>query len=247
MSWPLFKYFLKKNWMIWVGVTAFCLFELVACVFLMDIVSDLPEEFLGGFGGESILEIMSILLPMLMFMFPMIFIIFTIYRLVYRPIDSTLSPTLAAGVKRTTYLTTAAVFLVVSLFLMFSVVFTVIGASMLYYGSFNWTVWLKVNFVAFVVLLSVALTGFLFAAAFAPGNIGKLGMFGFPVFCLAVLILAGYIDFFKWLTPFGWIDFTKVYDGSMTLWWLWALLYLLGAGVIYVGSLFLFKRRQLSI
>jgi len=248
MSLPLFKMFIKKNWMILVGFTLFLLFELLACVLMMDMIGEMG--FLGIEGGDGTLYYMSTVMPLLGFMFPMVFYIFIVYRIIHRPIDSTsMSPILASGVKRTTYIITAAVFLIVSLVVMFTVMFGVIGASMLYHGAFNWGKWAVMCLCVLLATMTVAFISFFFASAFAPSNIGKLGMIGLPVLFLVLTMIGFQVgsDIFMYMAPFGWIDMTKYVLGTFKLWWLWNLIFVAIISILITASIILFKRKQLTI
>ena len=249
MNISLLKYFFKKNWLLWLGFTAFLLFELVVCIFMMDLIAEMmPEWFLGGISGENTLGFISYLLPLCGFMFPMVFYILLIYRMLHRPIDSTsISPLFAAGVKRHAYITSAAIFLTLSLFAMFTTVFVVCGLCMLFWGAFNWGVWLGMVFCVFLVTLAVAFASFFFAAAFAPNSAGKLGMVGLPIIFLVLFMISEYINFFKYLTPFGWMDFAALAAEALPLWWLWSLGFMATSVTLYIGSVLIFRKRQLSI
>ena len=248
MSLPLLKMFLKKNWLIWVGFTVFFLFELLACIFLMDMIDGL--EVLGISGGEGTLYFMSTVMPLLGYMFPMVFYIFIVYRVIFRPIDSTsMGTVLSSGIKRTTYISTAVVFLIVSLFAMFTTVFVVCGASMLYWGAFNWGKWALMCFSVMLATMVVAFISFFFASAFSPGNIAKLGFIGLPVLFL-VLTMIGFqmgSDFFMYLSPFGWMDMTKLVMGTLKYWWLFNIGFMVTSGILITASIIMFKRKQFSI
>ena len=250
MSRPLFIYFIKKNWAIWAGFTAYILFELVVCIFMMEQIAEmLPEGFMGiQVNGESTLLFIGSLIPTVGCLFAMPFYILISYRTVYRPIDTTsINTHLSSGMKRTTYLTTAALFLAFSLFMMFFAIFLICGLSMLIWGAFNWGIWTSLLFNSLLVNLTVAFISFFFAAAFTPGNIGKLGMIGLPILLLLLFMLSDYIPFLQYLTPFGWLDFDKLVLGTLKLWWLWDMLYIAITGTMVTLGIILFKKKQLSI
>lgn len=137
MSFPLLKYFIKKNWALWLGFLAFLMMEMLVCIFMMEeIAGMLPEDFLGvKLTGASTLAFVAGLLPLYTAMFVMAYCIFMVFRTLYKPVDSSsLSTHLASGITRQQYITTAAVFLIGSVFAMFAVMFTACGLSMLTWG-----------------------------------------------------------------------------------------------------------------
>jgi len=256
MNMPLFKMFIKKNWMILAGFTLFFLFELLACVFLMEMIDGMGFLGIGGgeekvmSTGEKTIFYMSTVMPLLGYMFPMVFYIFIVYRIIFRPIDTTsLSPVLASGVKRKEYIATAAMFLIVSLVVMFSTIFVVCGISMLYLGSFDWGKWAFMCYSVALSTTAVAFISFFFASAFAPGNLSKLGMIGLPILFL-VIFMAGVqaeSEILMKLVPFGWKDLTDLAFGFPKLWWLWDIIFLSIISILITASIVLFKRKQLSI
>lgn len=247
MSLTLFKSMLKKNWTIILGLTAFILMELVVCIFMFE---DIAGMNILGIGGSEILSFTASVLAIIGTMFPTVFFVFMVFRLVYKPIDSTnLSSHLSAGIKRTTYITTAAIFIFTSLFIIFLIVFVVCGLSMLYWGNIDWAAWLYVVFSVLTANIAVSSISFFFAAMFAPGSIAKGGMIGIPAILFVFTMISSYIKVFRWASVFMWIEITAetVSQRNFNLWWLWNLIYLAIAAVCYLASYFTFKKRQLAI
>lgn len=250
MSWPLLKYFVKKNWALWLGFLAFLMMELLVCIFMMEEIAEmLPENFLGvSLNGATTLAFVAGLLPLYSSMFVMAYCIFVVFGTLYKPIDSTsMSAHLSCGITRKQYLATAAIFLVSSVFAMFAVVFTVCGLSMLTWGSIDWAAWLNLNFSYFLNIIAVALITFIFASCFAPGKIGKFGMVGLPILFLLFQMLSGYVPLFEYLSPFSWIDGAKIAMGTFGLWWMWDLIFIVFSVASFAAALYIFGRKQLSI
>ena len=244
MSWPLLKYFIKKNWWIVAALTAFIMFELVVTIAMFDLIKDM--DFLG-LGGTTVQEFTISALPSLLFMFTMLFYILIIYFIIVRPIDTTsMSSHLASGIRREKYLTSAFVFLAVSLLSIFVVIFVICGLLMLIWVKVDWAEWLYANVTVFTGCLAVASISFFFASVFPSHVVGKLGMIGLPVLFLILFMMYAQfpntLEFFRWITPFGWINIM-----NSSLWWMWNLIYLAVTGAFITASVFLFKKKQLSI
>jgi len=54
-------------------------------------------------------------------------------------------------------------------------------------------------------------------------------------------------DVFKYLSPFGWMDMTKVVAGTLGLWWLWYAVFIAISVASFTAALYIFERKQLSI
>jgi hypothetical protein len=250
MNRTLLRHFIKKNWIIWLGFLAFLMFEMLVCIFMMDTIAEMLAGDIMGItitGGDT-LGFVGGLMPLYTSLFVMAFVIFAVFRLVYKPIDSTsLSAHLTSGMTRKRYIITAGVFLVSMIFAMFAIMYVVCGLAMLYWGPINWLLWLNLNVSYFLAILAVSAIAFFFASVFSPGNIGKLGMIGLPILFLLFLMLSSYIPFFEYLSPFGWIDGVGLAMGTFDLWWMWDLVYLGLIGAFFALSVVLFDKKQLSI
>ena len=250
MNWTLLKYFIKKNWALWLGFLAFLMMEMIVCILMVDTIPEMMDGMLGIESGASMLDFVANLLPIYCSMFVMAYCIFIIFRTLYKPIDSTsLSSHLAAGTSRKKYIVTAAVFLAASVFAMFVVMFALCGVIMVVTkGSIDWLAWLNLNFSFFVNIIMVAFICFFFASCFAPGNIAKIGMVGLPILFLLFQLFASFdIAIFKIISPFSWLDATAIAAGTFTLWWLWNLIFIAISVAVFTATLYIFKRKQLSI
>lgn len=237
MSMPLFLMMLKKNWVTLLAVTGFILMEMSACIFMFDQIDGLN---FFGIGGDGILAFVESVLPLIGVIFPMVFYVYIIFRLVFKPVDGTsLNSYLSAGVKRTTYLLTAMVFVVASLITIFTVVYFVCGLSMLYWGAIDWAEWLRVVMGVMLANIAVSAIAFAIAAAFSPTNIAKGGIIGVPATLLVMTMISTYLEIFKWVSVFMWVDFK--------LWGLVWAIYVAIAVAAYVVGIFVFRRKQLPI
>jgi hypothetical protein len=258
MNFHLLKYFIKKNWLVWLGVLAFIHMELLVCIFMMELIADMMSKIeipgLGTFDagitvdGEYALTYVSGLFPMYMCMFPMIFFIITIHKLMSKAVDTTaLSPILATGITRRQYILTVAAFIGLSLFAMFFVTFLVCGLAISYWGAFNWWSWLNLNLSFLFVNLAVAAICLFFSSTFAAGRAGLALTVGVPVVFLIFHMLSDFLKGFKYFTLYGWVDSAEIAAGTFNLWWLWILFYSAIAVGITVATIFVFRKKQLSL
>jgi len=256
MSLALLKYFTKKNWMIWAGVTAFMLFEVLVCIFLMEMIVELTAQMGittadtpdGRPNGAFALKYVAELYPMMACLFPMVFFIMMAHKLLSKPVDnSSISTFLSAGIKRTTYVATAAVFMAIAMVAMFTVLFVVCGLAMLMWGSINRGAWLMVNFTFFMVNLAVAFICFALSSIFAATKQGLALTVAVPVLMMIFQMLSGFAEGFKYLTLYGWIDVSKIIAGTFDLWWLYTLVFIAIAIASAVVSIHVFNKKQLSI
>ncbi|MDR0462255.1 MAG: hypothetical protein LBG88_02895 [Christensenellaceae bacterium] len=257
MSRPLLKYFVKKNWYLLAGFTGLLLLEFVICIFMMNLIKGMTDKLLGGAPGLSedapvdgayALSFISNLFPMYGVMFPMVFYIMTIFKVLSKPVDNTsLSAHLMTGMPRWKYIATAAVFVLGSIFAIFLSVFVVAGLCMLRWGQIDWVAWLNLNASFMFQSFAIASVCFFFAGTFAATKQGTGLAIGVPIVFVLLNMLGGYIKFFGYFTLIGWIDIEKVVAGTFGLWWLVDLVFLIVTGCFFVATLFMFKRKQLSI
>ena len=255
INFTLFKYFLRSNYLVWLGVMAFIMLEFVVVILMMPDIADVVNKM--GFGvelgeqkvdGVFALAYVAGLFPMYMSMFPMLFFIFAINKMVSRAVDTTsLSSVLATGIKRRDYLITAAIFVAVSITAMFFVTFIVCGLCMSHWGAIHWGRWLVLN-ICFVFLnLAVASIVFLCSAAFSATKFALgLGV-GIPVVFTIFSMLAEYITAFKYMTIYGWVNAEKLVAGSFNFAWLCIIAYGIIAVTLATASVFVFRKKQLSI
>jgi len=254
----LLKYFLKQNWMIWLGFLGFLLLEMCACIFLMDYLDAMMGaiESVPGFSitGGGVLSYSAGLFASYGIMFSMIYYIFVTYRILYRPVDNTsMSAHLATGIKRRVYLNTGALFLLLSIIAMFFVLWLVCGLCMLYWGAINWAKWLNVVASICFLCLAMAFVCFFFASVFAGQSMGKLGTIGLPLLFLVIYMIADMLtgtagNILSAITPFGWLEF-KTADPAdgYKLWFMWDALYTFIAVTFFGLAQIFYERKQLSI
>jgi len=249
MNMTLFKYFIRKNWLLWTAFVTLMLVEIMAYIFLMEVMHEMLYNM--GFGsptGDSALFFIAGLYPMAAVLFPMVYFIFVIHKIMSRSVDnSSMAAFLSSGIKRNHYTITAGVFVAISLVAMFTVIFVVGGLGLLFWGSFNWLYWLNLNVSFLLVNLAVASLCFLFSSTFPASKLGLALTIVFPILFLIFNMLAEYADFFRFMTAYGWIDAPGIALGTFNLWWVAMLVYICVSTILVTISVLLYRRKQLSI
>jgi|GEM_PF-2777623 len=259
-SFSLFKHFVKKNWLVWLGVLLFIHMELLVCIFMMSLIADITSQmssFIPGLGemntkvkvdGQYALSYIATLYPMYMCMFPLIFIVFVIHKLMSKSVDTTsISTYFAAGITRKQYAITAFVFVAAALACMFFVTFIICGIAMTYWGAINWGRWLLINICFLFVNLAIAGVCFIFSTLFAGRGLGLALAIGVPVIMTIFQALSGYLKGFKYFTLYGWVEAEKLAIGTFDTWWVCVIIYGLLAGALATATVYILRRKQLSI
>jgi ABC-2 type transport system permease protein len=263
MNASLFKFFIKSNWKVWLIIAAILAACLVMIVSMYDIMSGLGEllesmglppevaDALGGF--DSALTYFSIVFftEDMTFMFGIIYGIIIAYKLMYKPVDSTsLGSFLTAGISRKSYVATAGVFMLASMFALFLVIFALGGLLLLMWGSYDFVAFTNLIVSTSMVAMVVAMVSFFFASIMAGNKLGFLLIIGLPVLFALLSVLSGMatqVEFLRWFSPYGWIDTLEIARGTFDLWWMWQLICATVIGVLLTLSIVLFDKKQLSI
>ena len=251
MNFTLMKYFIKKNWIIWAGLTAFMLFEFTLMILLMDIIADTLNQMGGLFGevtGENSLLFIASLFPMSAVLYPMIFFIFVIHKLMSKSIETTsLAAFLTAGITRKQYIITAGIFVALCLVALFLTIFVVCGLALLMWGSFNWLAWLNLNVNFLLLNLAVASICFFFSSVFAATKRGLALSIAVPLLLFVFFMISDFVSVFEYFTIYGWINVERIALGTSNYWWVTMLAYSALAIILSTISVIIYKRKQLSI
>ncbi|MCL2630332.1 MAG: hypothetical protein FWD49_02265 [Firmicutes bacterium] len=257
MSLPLFIVLFKKNWKILLIFAVLNIFYMSAIALMATsemMISSM--DFLNmGVNQKLIADIdiavsitSSVFQGMIMYIFIMVYYVIMAGRLVHKLVDnSSITGYLTAGVSRTKFIITSAVWLISSVFALYLIVWAVSAICLLTYGSFNFGWWTVVHIVTFLCSLSVAMISFAFSAVFAGTKQGSTLLSGIPIAFAVLMMLGSYIKFFKWLAPFGWVDSAKLAEGNFPLWWVYLLIYLAISAIAFVYTVIAFRKKQLSI
>ena len=254
MSFPLFKIFLKKNLPVWAVFTAVCLLYFSVLVFTKEKFADVMGEYIPGHtpAEVSLLEYMAgIFFSTIIWVFPMIYYIFMSHKLANKAVDNTsISAFLSSSISRNKYVVTAAVYLLASIFAMFTVIFFAGMGLMMAVESLNIVNYLNVVVSTMLCTMALAMTSFFISFFLAGSKLGFALIIAVPVMFMIFNMLAETAKVLNWMnyiTPMGWADVNKIAAGTFTLWWLWDLIYIAIAGALFSASLVLFKKKHLSI
>lgn len=265
---PLFKFFIKKNWKIlgifallvglYGGVIAF----MATDTMMVEAMGFLNmESAVAAVGSEAALAMnitLAVFQGMIMFIFVMVFYVLLNHKLLYKAVDTTsLNSILSTPVSRKQYIITAYIFMVVCIFALYLLAFLLLTAALLTYsGSFSWVGLISVHITAFLCTLAVASISFACSAIFAGSRSGMLMLAGIPIAFAAIMMLATYLSFFQYFTPFMWADvlaqgkasgFLQLASRNFNLWWLLDLIYIVIIAASFIAALFVFDKKQLSI
>jgi len=258
MSFPLLKVFTKNTWKLWLLFTGILLMYMIVLIFsfdqlveMMNMAGDNPEILGITFPMSSRFDLLAgMYFDMLIFMFPMIFYIILANRLVSKAVDdNSMASYLSSSMSRRQYTVTAAFFLIISLVAMFFVVFAVGGAMLVIYESVNWLNWTNMVLTTLTCTLMIAGICFFFSTVMAANRTGQTLMIGIPVLFFLFMWLGEMpsLDFLHYLTPFGFVDSLAIAHGLENLWWLINLAFIAIATALFVASVLIFDKKQLSV
>jgi hypothetical protein len=256
MSFPLFKFFIKNNWRLWLIMALVSSFYLGAIALMATdpmIISAL--DFLNmalQIGAIAEAEAAAMVTVALGYGFAcvvitMIYYILISNILVNKAVDNnSLSAHLSLNISRKKYITTAAVFLCVSVFALYLVLFFV-GLLCLskYEGSFDVGNFISANLTVCLCAVMAAMLSFACSAGFSGTRLGMSLLAGVPVAFALFLVMSMYIEPLKWLTPFGWFNASEIYTGAASLWWLFPVVFIAISAAAYVATLKIFNRKQI--
>lgn len=259
MSFSLMKVFIKKNWKLWSIFTSI----LLMYMFVMILSFDQMKEMMDTLGGndpemmgivfmlDSRFDLLaSMYFDMLIFIFPMVFYIMLANKIVSKTVDdNSMSAYLASSLSRSKYTTTAAVFLILSITSMFFVIFAFGGLGLICFETLNWLNWANMVFTTLTCTLAIAAICFFFSCVMAANKTGNVLLTGIPIVFVLFMWLGEMpsLEFLLKLTPMGYIDTVMIGKGLEDLWWLINLVFIAIASVLFVISIKMFKKKQLSI
>lgn len=256
----LFKFFLKKNWKM-LGIFAI-LISFYCGIIVFMATDQMMVEAMGFLNKESATKdlgisdatlamniTLSVFQGMIMFIFVMVFYVLLNQKLLYKAVDTTsLSSILATPVSRKQYITTAYIFMAKCIFALYLLAFLLTAGTLLTYsGSFDWAGLISVHVTSFLCTLAVASISFACSAIFAGARAGLPLLAGIPIAFATLMMLATYLPFFEYFTPFMWTNPLELASRTFDLWWLFNLIYIAISAAAFTATLYIFKRKQLSI
>lgn len=216
MIWSLFKYNIKNNRSLWLILVMVMLMYYIIIMSMFDpeniealnnMLALFPEELIKAMGfnnlGTTLLTFISgYIYGFLIFLFPMIITVVVNHKLVASLVDKGSMAYLVSGpYTRLEIILTQVLTSIFSIVLFFSVttLVTILTSELMFPKELDIGTYLYLNFYTIVLYLAISSISF-FASAIA--NDSKLSLsigVGVPVSFLAIQMLSGVGDNFKWL------------------------------------------------
>ena len=256
MSFVLLRKFFKKNAVLYWSFIAGMVVYLLLLIFLYPVISAIDPDNVPMGGGHMDFGDIGVFTGSMMAditgLIGVILFVMLAFRLAFRPIErGHLSAYLLCGISRKKYIITACSYLLLSLAIVWVIllglsfsIFAIMGESFVWY-----------NFMAVVSLSVLSLAAITFLSFFLGILLaGKRSAAGLMIAVPIALVLLFTFSFFhssiewlRWLSIIGWFLHGDVATGSFGLWWLVALAYVLIVAGGFIASIFIFKKKNLSL
>jgi len=266
MSIPIFKFLLKKHWVLIVVFTlilvlyssfAVTTYDPTDAAAMEEMLQMLPSELIEAFGwsdlGSTYTEyVAAFLYGFIMVVFPLVLFVLLANALVAKPVDSgSIAYLLASPNARSKIIFTKALFLfgATSFAYWVATVYTVILSQSMQGGLLNLGQFFSINAIVYLVMTMLAAISFFCACAVDNHTTEVTLVAGVPVAMVLISMLqqaAENLSALKYLTLFSLIDFDAAfYQSGYTL---VVSLALAGATVLfYALSILAFNKRSLAI
>jgi hypothetical protein len=271
MSYALLKSQLKKNAKLIIMMVLLVIFYLITIIFTADFMKDgfmkdMVESMMRSFGASEA-EIAKATAQMgdmtaLSFtangFFSLCFHLFLMYmyivlvsRLIVKPVETTaMSCYLSLPLSRRRYVWTTAASLTITVLLCgLAAYLSGLFTFMIQKADVNYWDYLNISGAATLVALSVAFVSMACGFVFAGTKYKSLAT-AVPIVLLVLstfYTMAESLDWLKYISIFGWADYSELANGTFKLWWLVDLGCLAVVGAATYLSLYIFKKRNLSI
>jgi hypothetical protein len=271
MNCALLKTQLKKNAKLIIGVTALIIVYLIIMIFTADFMnSDMmktmvesmmrsmgaPEEeitkALAEFDDMTPLNFVANgFFSVYFHLFLMVMYIMLVSRLIVKPVDTTsMSCYLSLPISRRKYVGSTAASLAITIILCGLAAY--ITGLVVFIGKLaeiNYWDYLNIVSVSALIALAVAFVSMTCGFVFAGTKWKPLSIVA-PILLLLFYMLSDMAEWLNWLkyvSIFGWADYNALANGTFDLWWLADLGCLAVVGAATYLSLYIFKKRNLSI
>lgn len=227
---PLFKRVIRSNWKIWLLITAvLCLYMTMCCaVFTPDALGNMGSlmENMGAMGNlfgsmASVIDFIGqAFYGMIAVMFPMVYCIVVGNRLIAAQVDrGSMAYLLATPTKRRQVTVTSAVFMVVSLVLMYMIVFVcgIAVCAAAQPGELDIPVFLRLNLGSFLLTFAISAICFASSCIFNTSRNSLAVGAGLPLAFFLFSMMADLsedLEFFRYVTINSLFDPEKVIKGE---------------------------------
>lgn len=264
MNKTIFKNTFKQNWKL------LLIFSFVLCLYQTVIISLIdPDDMeqvktlyssLGSFLGPFGIDVSAYTSPLnytastffsvIILAFSMVFYAIQVPALIAVPVDNTsIVCTLAAPVKRSTFVITRGIYLIFAMLVLFIAVLASGSIMLSYYGEFDFAAYFELVAFTFVLCTAIAMLSYFLSAAFCGSKLATGLSVGVPIGMLIISMIGGLSEKTEWLkkiTPFGWLDSVGIVTGEVDTLWMF-----LGLGsaiiVLLAAAVFVFNKKRLPV
>ena len=264
ISWPLFKYSVRSNRVVWLVILGILTMYLVMIISMYDpdtidalqgMLDMLPEALVKAMGFETfgttiVTYLASYIYGFLIFLFPMIYSIMVNHRLVAQHIDKgSMVYLLATPNTRRKLVLTQILFSVVGVTALFgaATLIAIITAALMFPGAMDVGQFIALNMYVIVVYLAIGGMGFLAGSLLDESHSLMVGG-GLPVIFLLLQLLGNSGEKLAWLgrlSLYTLFDPDKLLAGGNVAAQVAALLAV--ALVTYGASIWAFERRDMHV
>lgn len=266
MIYPLFKYNLKSNRLLWLSMLSvmsmyyliiLSMFDPKSVEALNAMLEMFPKALLDAMGftqfGTSLIEyIVGYIYGFLIFLFPMVFVVSLHHKLMASPIDKgSFIHIMSTHHSRVKILSTQLLssWVLVFGFFISTTLISSLGAIIMFPSELDLGLYLFIN--VYVMVLYLALSGilFMFSSILEEGSLALTLQVSVPVFFVLMKMLSGVGDKFEWLKYFTLLslfDPNKVLHHELSVWPMMGILFLI-ACVFYTIAFIQFNKRNLYL
>jgi ABC-2 type transport system permease protein len=266
MSFTLFKYTFKSNWVL---LTIFCavmfmymsimvtMYEPAGANAMQDLIDTLPEAFVKAFNFEIIgagltAFLASYFYGFLIIMFPMVYCIILGNGLIAKHVDSSsMAYILSTPNSRVRIVTTQAVYILLSIAVLicFTTLTGIIVSEVLFRGQLDIDRFIMLNVNALAMIWAISSICFFFSCLFNDTKNSLAFGAGVPIAFFLIKMLSGISDdakVLKSLSLFSLFDSSKILAGEPSM-WIGFFIFMAITVSLYLGGIAVFNKKDLPL
>ncbi len=266
MIYPLFRYNLKSNRLLWISMISvmsmyyliiLSMFDPKSVEALNAMLEMFPKALLDAMGftqfGTTLIEyIVGYIYGFLIFLFPMVFVVSLHHKLMASPIDKgSFIHIMSTHHSRIKILLTQLIssWVLVLGFFSATTLISSLGAILMFPNELDLEGYLFINVYVIVLYLAISAILFMISSIVEEGSHALTLQVSVPVFFVLMKMLAGVGEKFEWLKYFTLLslfDPNKVLNQNASMWGMMAILILI-ATVCYGFTFIQFNKRNLYL
>ncbi len=223
---------------------------------LTDMMDMLPADMIAAMGFDTIATdltgfIAGFYYGFLVFAFPMIYCILLAHKLVAKMVDNgSFAYLLQTPISRRTIIITQGSYLLLSILILFSVVF-IVGVSIsnsMFYGMLNVSSYFRLHFSAMLLTMTIAMICFFYSCLFHDGRKALAFGAGVPISFFLLYLFGGVsedAEIFKDMSIYSLLDAPAIVDNGNTIGI--NLLFLAIIVGLFLMSLIIFDKKRLPL